>query len=169
MYIETQRLIIRDLQETDAEALSSLWADPEVTTFLGGARDKEEIRKTLIEDAKTAAEVPYDLRTVIEKESGEIVGHCGLLDKEVDGQEEIELTYVIAKRTWGKGYATEAAAAIKDFAFAEMGLTRLIALIKPNNVSSERVALKVGMHHEKNTVRSNGIVMQVYVMEKDHA
>jgi RimJ/RimL family protein N-acetyltransferase len=169
MYIETPRLIIRDLQEPDAEALASLWADPKVTTFLGGARDKEEIRKTLIEDAKTAKEVPYDLRTVIEKESGEIVGHCGLLDKEVDGQREIEVTYVLAKRVWGRGYATEAASAIKDFAFGHMGLMRLIALIKPNNISSERVALKVGMHREKDTVRPDGTLMQVYAMEKDHA
>ena len=109
----------------------------------------------------------YNTWPVEEKQTGRVVGDCGLLDKEVDGKSEIELVYVFARSTWGQGYATEMASALKEHAFQNMGLRRLIALIEPENEGSEKVALKVGMHLEKEVIRPSGEVRRVYAIETE--
>jgi RimJ/RimL family protein N-acetyltransferase len=160
--IETEHLIIRPLQPVDARPLAELWADPEVTRYLGGPRDRDEVERILREDA--AAETPetFDLWPVVERATGEVVGHCGLLEKEVDHRPEIELVYVLRRASWGRGYATEAAGAIRDYAFTELGVRRLISLIHPGNESSERVARKVGMTLRGETLRSDGQMRRIY-------
>ncbi len=161
MQLETERLLIRSLQTNDVSALAQLWADPDVVQFMGGPRDYDLVYQSLVEDA--GADPPkFDLWPVLEKASRQIVGHCGLLDKEVDGQLEYELVYVPAKNAWGQGYATEAARALKDCAFNRLGLTRIISLVDPDNVGSERVAKKAGLRYEKDTVRPGGKIMRVY-------
>jgi len=107
----------------------------------------------------------YDLWPVVEKNSSEVIGHCGLLDKEVDGKQEIELNYILSKNVWGKGYATEIASAIMKYAFDEKNLKRLIALIKPENRKSESIAKKIGMSFEKEVIRPDGAKRKVYVIE----
>jgi len=82
----------------------------------------------------------------------------------VDGLSEVELVYVFARRCWGRGYATEAAEAIRDYALCVAGLTRLVSLIDPAHTASERVALKLGMKRETDTVRPNGKTMRVYAV-----
>jgi ribosomal-protein-alanine N-acetyltransferase len=162
MRIETDRLIIRDLQPDDVAALVALWTDPDVTAHMGGPRVEAELREILEADLQSPSADPFDLWPVEEKATGQVVGDCGFLEKGVDGQQEIELVYVLAKSVWGKGYATEAAVALRNYAFQHMGLTRLISLIDPENTASERVALKSGMRYEKDTVRPSGKVMRVY-------
>jgi ribosomal-protein-alanine N-acetyltransferase len=163
VYLETQRLLIRDLEADDIPALVKLWTDPDVTCYMGGPRDVTGLRKSLGEDAG-AIPPAFDLRPVVDKASGEVVGHCGLLEKLVDGAQEIELVYVFAKATWGRGLATEAARALRDHAFDEMRIPRLIALIDPGNAASARVAAKIGLEYEKSTLRSGGKEMQVYAL-----
>jgi RimJ/RimL family protein N-acetyltransferase len=99
------------------------------------------------------------------QETGRLVGHCGLLDKEVDGKTEIELNYILTPSAWGKGYATEIGHALKRLAFEKMGVERLIALIEPENEASERVAVRLGMRLEKEIVRPGGASRKVYVIE----
>ena len=161
--LETDRLIIRPLQHTDAPALAELWSDPDVTHFMGGPRNYNQVRETLEQDAAGPAPA-FDLWPVVEKKSGRIVGHCGLLDKEVEGQTEFELVYVFHPSVWGKGYASEAAGAIRDYAFISLGLARLIALIDPDNAASAQVARKLGFHLEKETRRPGGKLMQLYAL-----
>ena len=120
MKLETERLIIRSLRVADASALSKLWTDPEVTRYMGGPRDYKEIHAEFIRDAEDVSPRKVDLWPVIEKTTGQIIGHCGLVDKEVDGKLEYDLTYVLVKSAWGKGYATEAANAIADYAFKQL-------------------------------------------------
>jgi RimJ/RimL family protein N-acetyltransferase len=86
------------------------------------------------------------------------------LEKEVNGQPEIELTYVLHKSAWGKGYATEAALGLRDYAFEKYGLKRLIALIDPTNRGSEQVARKVGLTLEKE-VRRGDKLMRMYAIQ----
>ncbi|MBA7556411.1 hypothetical protein ES705_49119 [subsurface metagenome] len=89
-----------------------------------------------------------------------------MLDKEVEGKTEIELTYIFASPAWGKGYATEIAQSLKQYAFKKLGIERLIALIKPENAASERVAVKIGMIMEKKVIRPGKVVRKMYVIEK---
>jgi RimJ/RimL family protein N-acetyltransferase len=164
MKLETSRLLIRHLQPSDAETLARLWTHPEVTRYMGGPRDFHAIRQGFEEDARSSPPPVIDLWPVIEKATGQVVGHCGLIDKEVEGQQEVELVYVFQVPAWGKGYATEAASAVRDYAFATLKLKRIIALIDPDNSASARVAIKLGMSFEKETRRPSGKVLRVYAM-----
>jgi ribosomal-protein-alanine N-acetyltransferase len=164
MQIETERLRIRSLKIADAAPLAAVWSDPEVTRHMGGPRDFVAIRQGLKEDAQAGDQAVIDLWTVVEKASGQVIGHCGFLEKDVDDQAEIELIYVFASDVWGKGYATEAALALRDHAFHRLGLRRFIALIEPGNPASARVAEKIGMQLEKETRRSSGKMMSVYAI-----
>ena len=114
MQIETERLRIRSLEVADAFPLAAIWSDPEVTRHMGGPRDFAAIREGLEEDAQAGDQAVMDLWTVVEKASGQVIGHCGFLEKDVDGRAEIELIYVFASDAWGKGYATEAALALRE-------------------------------------------------------
>lgn len=129
---------------------------------MGGPRDPAKVRDILLEESRGDSRDDYSLWPVVEKSTDRIVGDCGLTAKEVDGRREIEIVYVFAADVWGKGYATEAATAIRDAAFTQRGLTRLIALIDPANVASARVAEKIGMRFEAETVRPDGTKRHVY-------
>ena len=83
------------------------------------------------------------------KENGAFIGRCGLLPWEIEGRDEVEVAYLIDKRYWGQGLATEAARAIRNLAFEKLNLSRLICLIDPDNAASQRVAQKIGMSLEK--------------------
>ena len=162
--LETERLILRRQQAADIAPLVALWADAEVTRYMGGPRDREWLQSVLEETAQDPYAERYDLWPVIEKETGQVVGHCGLLDKEVEGRTEIELNYVLVSSVWGKGYATEIGLALKRYAFESMRIDRLIALIEPENVASERVAVKIGLRFEKEVVRPGGALRKVYAI-----
>ena len=163
--LETERLILRYQKVSDVEFLVDLWADPKVTHYMGGPRDQDKLRSGFEETAQNPYADRYDLWPLIDKEAGKAVGHCGLLDKEVDGRSEIELIYVLASIAWGRGYATEIGKALKQYAFNEMNIRRLIALIEPRNAASERVAIKIGMRLEKDVIRPGGAVRKMYVID----
>jgi ribosomal-protein-alanine N-acetyltransferase len=165
-FAETERLVIRPLRGEDIPALAAIWCDAEATRFMGGPRDFDKVCASFHEDLKAPVPSKLDLWPVVVKETGTIIGHCGLLPKEVDGCNEVELVYVIGSGFWGRGYATEAAAAIRDHAFNTLGQARLVALIDPENTASERVARKIGMRFEKETVRPSGKTMKVYAVER---
>lgn len=97
MKIETGRLIIRSIQKTDAEPLAALWTDPDVTHYMGGPRNYEELLKSFREDAQLQLQPSFDLWPVIEKETGNVIGNCGIIEKNVDGKNEHEIIYVLAK------------------------------------------------------------------------
>lgn len=167
--LQTKRLCLRRPQNSDVEALIEMWSDPEVTKHLGGPRDREKLKKIFEEDVKNPYAEQYDLWPVEEKQSKEVVGDCGLLAKEVDGKQEIELIYIFKASAWRKGYATEIGRAIVKYAFEEMKIGRVIALIEPENKASERVALKIGMKFEKEVIRPGGAKRKVFVIEaKNH-
>ena len=97
-----------------------------------------------------------------------MIGYCGLLEKEVDGKNEIEINYIFKPSAWGKGYAKEIGKGIIEYAFSEKKLERLIALIKPENKASEYVAKKIGMKYENEVVRPGGEKRKVYVIEVEN-
>ena len=162
MELETKRLFIRSLRVEDVSTLAKLWTDPDVTRFMGGPRDYEEVYTELMEDAQIVPPPIFDLWVVIEKATGNIIGHCGIIDKDINNTKEFELVYVIDKLFWGKGYATEISLAIKHFTFHNLGLKRIISLIDPMNPASARVATKVGLRYEKDVVRPGDKIMYLF-------
>ena len=83
------------------------------------------------------------------KKPGKFIGRCGLLPWTIDGQREVEVAYTITQEYWGQGLATEAARGILEYGFEKLNLSRLICLIDPENIASQRVAEKIGMTLEK--------------------
>ncbi|MCI0875323.1 MAG: GNAT family N-acetyltransferase [Chloroflexi bacterium] len=163
--LETDRMILRFQQASDVEFLVDLWSNPEVTRYMGGSRDQDTLRSGFEETAKDPYAERFVLWPLIDKDSGKPVGHCGLLDKQVEGKTEIELVYVLAPTAWGRGYATEIGIALKRYAFGEMSIRRLIALTEPRNTASEKVAVKIGMRLEKEVTRPGGGIRKMYVIE----
>ena len=162
----TKRLLIRAIELQDVESIVGLWTDPQVTEHLGGPKDAGVIREYSIELATDPEAVFTEdgdrWWSVCLRDSGEWIGKCGLLSKEVEGDNEIELSYFFLPAAWGHGYATEAARCIADHAFAQLALPSLIALIDPVNMRSSNVALRVGMALEKTIPRPGGVVRDVY-------
>jgi RimJ/RimL family protein N-acetyltransferase len=166
--LETERLQLRYMKQEDIPFLVTLWTDPEVTRFMGGPREVGSLREDLVKTADNPLTQSFDLWPVEEKCSGELVGHCGVIDKEVDNLTEYELVYVLAKKAWGKGYATEIGRALLTFAYHYRHVNRLIALVDPGNVASEKVALKLGMQLEKEVTRPGGSIRRVYAVFLPH-
>lgn len=165
---QTTRLVIGRLRVEYIEPLCGIWCDPAVTKFMGGPRDWAKVREALTEELTGTPET-YTLWPVIEKASGEVVGDCGLLEKEQDGRKEIELVYVIGSAHQRRGFGFEAAATIRDYALARLGLDRLVALIEPSNTPSRRLAEKLGFTAGPAVTRPSGDQRILYALEKSRA
>ena len=148
--LTTKRLILRPIQITDADVLHhAIFDDPEVMRFGDGVQTKEWVRAWIAAQVKEYDERGYGTYAILEKNPNSVIGYCGLFHyPDVNGQAEVEIGYRLARSTWGNGYATEAARAVRDHALTALGMQRLIALIDPSNITSIRVAEKIGMRYE---------------------
>lgn len=163
--LETRRLLLRHLVPGDLQALHALYRDPEIRRYFPeGTRTLEETNEELDWFLQGHPDHPeLGLWATIEKESGEFLGRCGLLPWTINGQLRIELAFLIDKRRWGEGFATEASLGIIQHSASVLGLKDLICLIAPGNARSISVAKKVGMHFECEHAHENG-VYHIYAM-----
>lgn len=167
MKIVTPRLILRPLCLTDVEASYQLFSDPDVMRFsLNGPYSKQKTIDLIKMCIKQTEKNLPSLLAVVDKSTGLLIGYCGFYKQKINGIEENELGYRFLKTQWGKGLATEAAIAMKEHAFHEMGLTRLISIIDINNIGSLRVAEKVGLKREKEMVYNRDIRVFIYAINR---
>ena len=164
--LETKRLIMRYQEHSDIKALTDIWLNCEVTKYIGTRRERDFLINEFTKTAENPYAEKFDLWVVVEKSTDKVVGHCGYIDKEIEGKIEIDITYIFDPSSWGKGYATEIAFALKEHAFEKMGVERLVALIHPENIASALVAKKIGMKLEKQLLRPNNEIRDMYVIEK---
>lgn len=145
MVLETQRLTLREMTLHDVDDLLAVLCDPEVMQFYPQAFDRQMTQTWIERNVQRYAQHGFGLWAVILKESGNLIGDCGLVVQEIDGVEEVEIGYHIRRDLWGRGLATEAAQACRDYGFSQLGFDKLISLINPPNIASRRVAEKNGM------------------------
>jgi RimJ/RimL family protein N-acetyltransferase len=152
--IETQRLALRPLTMGDLDTLAALYRDNEVRRYFPeGTLTHEETQDELEWIINVYyGEYGFGLWATMHKETKELIGRCGLLPWTIDGRQEVEVAYLLAKAYWGQGLGTEAARAILAYGFEQLHLTRLICLIDPANEASARVAQKIGMSLEREAV-----------------
>jgi len=144
--LETKRLFLRPMLATDLDALHLIFTDPKVmASFGGGLFSREDMEHWLKRNLDHQDEFGYGLFSIILKETGELIGDCGLEQMEVEGVRMAELGYDFRSDFWKQGFATEAAITVRDFAFNVLQLPGLISLIRVGNLASKRVAEKVGM------------------------
>lgn len=149
--LETSRLILRHQSPDDLDSLFALYCDPDVSKYIPDApRNYEEAREELEWHMNGHPKHPeLGLWATIHKETNKFIGRCGLLPWTIDGQNEVEVAYLINKANWGQGLGTEAARAILDYGFEKLNLSRLVCLINKENLASIKVAEKIGMTFEK--------------------
>ena len=149
--LETDRLILRHLLPGDLDSLFALYSDPEIRRYFPeGTLTYQETREELEWFLHGhPADPELGLWATIHKETGRFIGRCGLLLWTIDGQNEVEVAYLIDKAYWGQGLGTEAAQAIVHYAFKQLKLLRLICMIYPENHASVKVARNIGMTLEK--------------------
>jgi RimJ/RimL family protein N-acetyltransferase len=146
--IETPRLKLRSMQADELDAIHLIFSDPKVmAAFHEPPFTREQTRAWMQRNLDHQTKHGFGLFTVLLKADDQLIGDCGLEVMEVDGAQAAELGYDFRSDFWGQGYATEAARAVRDYAFNELHLSRLISLIRVGNVASRRVAEKVGMHY----------------------
>ena len=161
--IITKHLLIREFTLDDFSDFANLMANEEVMRFsLAGpmslSLSQEYFERRILGHYK---QYGFGLWAVFIQETKEFIGLAGLISQTIEGKEEVELAYRLHPDYWGKGYATEAASTIAEHAFKTLGNKYIISIIDPKNVSSEKVALRVGMHLWKQTV-FHGFPVNIY-------
>jgi [ribosomal protein S5]-alanine N-acetyltransferase len=149
MILETSRLILRSFQREDIEALAELMANRDFMRFSLGPYTHDQTQSALQRFLSwDQAGLPSQF-AVISREHDKLIGYCGFLHWHLDGADEVEIGYRLHPDYWNRGLASEAARAVRDHAFRDLNLRRVISLIHPDNVPSRRVAEKNGMKIEK--------------------
>jgi RimJ/RimL family protein N-acetyltransferase len=143
--LETERLLLRELVPKDVDALAAVLSDPETMRYYPAALDRAGVAAWIERNRRRYIDAGHGLWAMVLKSSGEVIGDCGLTRQTVDESEEIEIGYHVRRDLWGRGYAPEAARACQQYGFAQLGVERLISLIRPENMPSRRVAEKTGL------------------------
>jgi ribosomal-protein-alanine N-acetyltransferase len=159
---QTKRLLLRHFTMDDLGPLAAMHSDPEVARFIGGVSTPEQTRDRLENWIEEYQRYGFSKWAVILRSTGELIGRCGLSPELIDGVSQWELGWTLARGHWGRGYATEAAAAAMDLCFHGLGHQRLISLIRPGNLASMRVAERIGMTYER-IVEWNDAPAHLYV------
>ena len=165
--IETPRLVLREVVDGDLDRLATMFADPDVMRFIGegGVLSRDRARRSIERQRTQYRELGFGEWATVDRETGAMIGLCGFIRwPDIDGTEELEVAYLLARESWGRGLGTEAASAIRDHATGELGRRRLVSCIYPDNLASARVATKIGMAYEK-TFSYEGQPMSLYSLE----
>ena len=142
---DTPRLRFREMTPQDIDLMAGLLGDPDVMTYYPAPKTREEAAKWIAWSEANYAKYGYGL-WIVETHDGEFLGDCGLTWQKINGESaELEVGYHVRTDRQGAGYATEAAAACRDFARDTLKSPRLVAIIHPDNTASRRVAEKLGM------------------------
>jgi len=151
-HIETNRLILRDIQPTDIDGMFELDSNPEVHKYLGNKPFKiksqsEDIINSIIQQYH---EFGIGRWAMVNKQTNEFMGWSGLKLNTVtlnSNTNFIDVGYRIIKRFWGQGYATESSIVALDYGFNTMGLDTIYGITEKGNEASHRVLLKVGLRY----------------------
>ena len=148
--VRAVRLVLRDLEAADWQAVHSYASDPEVVRYMDWGPNTEDETKNFIKrsiaDQKEQPRKTYELAIVL-KENDKLIGSCGIHVSDPNNQEGW-VGYCLDRHFWGQGYGTETAKALLRFGFDQLNLHRIFALCDPGNAASAHVLEKVGMQRE---------------------
>lgn len=158
----TARLAFREMAEDDLDEMAALLGDPAVMRYYPAAKSREESLDWIRWNRRLYGEVGYGLWVLSLRDGGGFVGDCGLTPQLIEGVTETEVGYHVRADLQGRGYASEAAAACREYARTVLGVTRLVAIIRPANRPSQRVAEKIGLPFERAAVSRSGLDVRVH-------
>jgi ribosomal-protein-alanine N-acetyltransferase len=164
--LQTARLLLRPLEGSDLEALHSITSGPTVMQFVGDLKPftlekTERMIRDAVDHYRTRGFGEY---AVMDKESGSLAGYGGFAV--LPERTCVEIDYILRPEFWGRGLATELAAALVDHGFQRLRLDTIGASFDPQNHASMRVAAKVGLRYERTGVDEHGLPTVYYVMRR---
>jgi RimJ/RimL family protein N-acetyltransferase len=170
--LDTERLIIRPWRAEDRAAFHTIMTDPEVTQYVHGGKPYTDAQtdEWLARQARQLAEFDLCMGAVEEKASGRVVGLAGTQPLGTTG--DLEIGWIFARETWGRGYATEAGAAAMRHVLETLNRPRVVAIIDPDNEPSKKVAARLGMKYDARYTgtqlghRLPEIVVDLFVRER---
>ena len=169
MRVESERLILRQPRLVDLDAWAEFMADPETAVPVGGVQPRPTVWRGLATMVGAWAMNGFGMFSAFEKSSGQWVGRVGPWHPE--GWPGTEVGWGILRRYWGRGYATEAAIAAIDWAFANLGWTEVIHTIAPDNPNSQAVARRRGSTLQRTAVLPapfQGFAVDVWGQSRAH-
>lgn len=131
-----------------------------------------EVREMVARSMEEQEQWGYSFMLACLAESGEAIGRVGLRNDSINGRDVVELGYILSKKYWGKGYATELGAACLDYGFHVLGFNRIVAEIRPENTASLSVARRLGMVRESSFLKQclgREIPHDCYVIDRGNA
>jgi [ribosomal protein S5]-alanine N-acetyltransferase len=166
--LETERLVLRPLSDTDLDALHRISNEPLVRPYLWDDEpvSMEQIEGIFSQSVREFAKKGLGLFGVRLRGEAELLGLCGF--RSLENTDEIELAYQLSQKWWGRGFATEAARACLHYAFEEVGLERIVAGVEPQNVASKRVIEKLGMRYAGEMVPNQPEIPYFTLSRKDY-
>lgn len=145
MILETERLYLRELRQSDYDSLCKILQDEETMYAYGGAFDDNMAQDWLDRQLARYDEYGFGLWAVVLKETDEMIGQCGLTMQPWQDRQVLEIGYLFQRAYWHNGYAAEAAQACKEYAFSRLNAEEVCSIIRDTNTASQRVALRNGM------------------------
>jgi len=142
------------MTDDDLVEMTALLGAPDPARPNRRLRTREEAERWIAWNKRNYAELDHGL-WVVETHDGQFVGDCGLTIQEVEGEPLVEVGYHVHLALRGRGLATEAAAAVRDTARA-VGIPHLVAIIRPENLPSQRVSQKIGLTLERRVIKNGG-------------
>jgi RimJ/RimL family protein N-acetyltransferase len=166
LVLKTARLRLRRFRNEDANAVFAIIGDRIAMRFYPKMFGREDAEQWITRNQRRYREDGYGLFAVMLRESEEVIGDCGIIKQNVEGETAMEVGYHFRRDQWGCGYATEAARACMDLAFDAFGADKVSSLIRPENIPSRRVAERNGMKLDREIVHY-GLPHLVYAMRRD--
>lgn len=146
MILETKRLFLREMVQSDYGSLCKILQDKDVMYAYEGPFNDRETQEWLDKQIQRYENHGFGLWAVILKENGEMIGQCGLTMQNCNEKQVLEVGYLFQKAFWHKGYAVEAANACKEYAFDKLDADEVCSIIRDTNIASQNVAKRNGMH-----------------------
>ncbi|WP_313134119.1 GNAT family N-acetyltransferase [Anaerocolumna sp.] len=164
MILETKRLILRKMVEMDFPSLCKILQDDDVMYAYEGRFKDDEVQNWLDKQLRNYKEYGFGLWAVILKETGIMIGQCGITMQDYSGSRVMEVGYLFQKKYWHCGYASEAAIACKEYAFNKLNAKEVYSIIRDTNIPSQNVAKRNGMTRIDELVKHyRGVDMPHYV------
>ena len=164
--LETERLLLREMDHSDYDALYAVLADSDIMAHYPYTFDEARVRNWIGRNRERYQKDGFGLWAVVLKETGEMIGDCGITMQNIHGQLLPEIGYHIRGDQQRKGYASEAAAACIHHAFENHGFPAVYSYMKYTNIPSQRTAMKNGMKFAEEYEDPDNTYTRVYVIDR---
>ncbi len=167
MILETQRLILREYTPADFDAIFEILSDAETMQHYPKPYDEALTKRWIDWNLENYRTHGFGAWAIQLKESGAFIGDCGLTPQQIDGETLPEIGYHLNKRYWRQGYGSEAARAVRDWAFEHTAYNCLYSYMKYTNIASYSTAAAAGMRKIKEYPDPKDELLYVYAITRE--